>query len=505
MYFIKGGERKNATNPFTMAFRWMIIMIGVIFKIILLFFGIKFETNDSNAYGSADTMSYFRRSKIISGKNDGLLIETNKRISEEKSFKHVLVSAGTGWGKSTQYVIPNLLNPPASMPSFVVTDPSGELWNNTSGYLDSIGYTVKKLDFSNRGATYGFNALAHITDERQVERIADVLIRSSYSDKGDKAFWNDMGREVLSIFMKCLLHPSINDRYRNLGNVRYLLNAFGYDGSPLNTFFMTTCSPFLLNEVKGFIAQDEKVRQGAISTAKGALRLFSNLDVCSITSDNSINLEDVRDMPMALYVSIPEKEEELFQPLLNVFYTELFYFLMDEPLPNQKAVYTLLDEGGNLTIPSFAKLISTLRKRRVSVSLIIQSLSQIEAKYGRADSITILDNLKNQIYAPGMNLDTAKKLEALLGEKAVVVSPPSAGYYWETEDPKSKKYIARSLYTADEIRRLDSPLFLTENERATLLKGMLPYFRDSELSKRAAIHAPIVGFPVLRDCEFLMV
>ena len=490
------------------SFFWsMVLVFQTVFGILksVVFFIIGYRPVSSKVFGSAKLMGSLKRARLLSASNDGLLLENRKRISEEKSFKNLLLVAGTGWGKSIRYVLPNLLCPHSSQPSFVVTDPSGELWERSAGYLHSIGYILKRLNFSDPSQTLGYNPLATMTHHREVEHIADVLVRSSYQDRGGETFWNDKAREVLAVFMKCLLHSSIDSKYRNLGNVRYLLNAFGSDGKPLHTFFAQTSDAFLFNEIKGFIAQDEKVRQGAISTAKGALKLFSNMEVCTITATNSINFKEVRDKPVVLYVSIPEQEEELFQPLLNLFYTELFYFLMELPKPDQKAVYVLLDEGGNLTIPGFPKLISVLRKRKVSISLILQSLSQLEAKYGRNGAITILDNLNNQIYAPGMNLQTAQMLETLIGKTTVTYRQPSNSDWDLMEKQKHRQYVGRSLFTADELRRLEYPLFLSENEEATLLKGMLPFFENMQLKKRANIKVSMGEFTAFDSCEFLKI
>ncbi|QMU65651.1 MAG: TraM recognition domain-containing protein [Flavobacteriaceae bacterium] len=176
---------------------------------------------------------------------------------------------------------------------------------------------------------------------------------------------------------------------------------------------------------------------------------------------------------------------------------------METPKSYQKDVYVLLDEGGNLTLPSFDTWITVLRKRRVSLTLICQSLSQIEARYGREKGVTIISNLCNQIYAPGMPLSTAQMLEKLLGTTTVAYRQPSRDN-WEFQE-KNRQYTARNLFTADELRRLEHPLFITGNQRATLLKNIKPYYKDFWLKRRARMSMPDLEFASLSPCEFLEV
>jgi len=47
--------------------------------------------------------------------------------------------------------------------------------------------------------------------------------------------------------------------------------------------------------------------------------------------------------------------------------------------------------------------------------MFLQSLAQIEARYGAINAKTIVESIGAEIYLPGMGLDTARNLEARLG------------------------------------------------------------------------------------------
>ena len=56
---------------------------------------------------------------------------------------NVLVVGGSGSGKSASYSIPNAYQ---MLGSYVFTDPKGELYDKTAGYLKANGYDIKVLN-----------------------------------------------------------------------------------------------------------------------------------------------------------------------------------------------------------------------------------------------------------------------------------------------------------------------------------------------------------------------
>lgn len=95
-------------------------------------------------------MGWFERKWLLRGSNAGPLVDgKSARLTEEAGYERILVQGGMGRGKSSTFVMPNLLNLPASKPSFVISDTSGEIYQNTSGYLASQGYLIRVLNLCN--------------------------------------------------------------------------------------------------------------------------------------------------------------------------------------------------------------------------------------------------------------------------------------------------------------------------------------------------------------------
>jgi type IV secretory pathway TraG/TraD family ATPase VirD4 len=99
---------------------------GIVPKRLHWFMGLK----TSQAHGKANWMSGKEASRFLAGGNQGVVLAPGRRLSAAESFKNLVLLAPTGSGKTTRYVIPNLLRLSGSA---VVTDPSGEIYRATSG------------------------------------------------------------------------------------------------------------------------------------------------------------------------------------------------------------------------------------------------------------------------------------------------------------------------------------------------------------------------------------
>ncbi len=65
------------------------------------------------------------------------------------------------------------------------------------------------------------------------------------------------------------------------------------------------------------------------------------------------------------------------------------------------------DEGADL-IPDYDKVISVIRSREISVSIILQSLTQLNSLYGTDRAKTIIANCDQQLYLGGQDIETVE-------------------------------------------------------------------------------------------------
>ena len=105
----------------------------------------------------------------------------------------------------------------------------------------------------------------------------------------------------------------------------------------------------------------------------------------------------------ALFLSVSDSDRSQ-DALINLFYTQALQYLMtaadkqpDSRLPIPVR-FILDDFSTNTVIPDFDKIIAVIRSREIYVSVVIQSLSQLEGLYGHAKSQTIINNCDHCLY-----------------------------------------------------------------------------------------------------------
>lgn len=81
------------------------------------------------------------------------------------------------------------------------------------------------------------------------------------------------------------------------------------------------------------------------------------------------------------------------------------------PIP----VHVLCDDfATGSRVMNFAEYISIFREKGISVTLLLQSESQLEGMYGADDATTIINNCDSYIYLGGMDLKTAQDVSMRL-------------------------------------------------------------------------------------------
>jgi type IV secretion system protein VirD4 len=207
-----------------------------------------------------------KEADIFHRRNRGLIVDgINKRLSEDDSFEHIAIVAPPGKGKSTGYIRPNIYDKSTQNCSMVITDPSGELYDNTSQQLRDKGFEVLTLRPDDLSVSSKFNPF-HGLDARdiiEIEQVCTSIILSKYG--GDKeGIWNDGAISLLEVFAKCLAYSM--PEYLNLPNINYLAQMFGADGGDLDDWVMDhSVNPYdssdssLVDSWMGIVSSNEKM------------------------------------------------------------------------------------------------------------------------------------------------------------------------------------------------------------------------------------------------------
>lgn len=412
--------------------------------------------------------------KTFSRFNDGLLIDgKSKRLSSKESFNHLALFSRTGGGKTTSYVLPNIYKLASQNCSMVITDLSGEIYDKTSAYLHNQGFKIYVLDPKNLDESIRYNPLEYAKDSMSIDMVSEILISSS-GLKGTKAedkIWSDGAKNFISILIK-VLNATNDKRYMNLANIRYMLNNFGQAGERLDEFIKRYADDKTFAEYTGFVNGNAKTIQSFISTASTALAPIGiNDNLEKLTYTHSIDFKKFREEKSVVFIKIEQQYQEQYSFLLNLFYSQLFNEMMDK-LPSTKDLhlYCLLDEFGNMNIPRFSSIITTIRKYNVSISIILQNINQLIKQYSQNEAKTILDGgIASKLIYSGADLDLSSDLEKMFGFKESLKRQADGSHYYDKE----------SVMNISEIRTMkdNEALFVYANKKP-LKMSVKPYYKD---------------------------
>ena len=435
--------------------------------------------------GGARLLTNSETSSLLTPRNTGLLIDGQEgRLSERESFQNVCVVARVGAGKTSRYIIPNVLDRAKRNCSIVVNDPKGEVFAETSGYLQSRGFKVIAINPEDLGGSSRFNPLLEAKTDIEIEQVAEILIKAGSGNSKDE-FWSHGATRMVSVLLKLLQRAGYSDpSYYTLGNLYHLLQNFGQDGSPLDDFVIKWAydptSPddaSLWEEWKGAVTGNPNAVQSFALTALTALKAFTNKNLIELTASSSFSLEAIRHEKTAIFFITPPHLAEYYGFWTSVFFRSVFNAAMREmPGPRTLPLYILYDEFGHSTIPSFVSVANTIRGYKVSLSIVLQSLAQLSARYGRDYAQSIQGGFTTYLCYSGSDQETARFFEAIAG-KVIEVRRD------KIEDITQQRH-EYNLLPADAVRRLgdQQALLVSANKNPAIIetKG---YFQSRKLAR----------------------
>lgn len=389
---------------------------------------------------------------------------------------------GSGSGKSASYVIPNAYQ---LLGSYVFTDPKGELYDKTAGYLKSKGYDIKVLNLVNPQKSDGYNPLMHIQSEIDVDVIANTIVKGQKAEGGNSdPYWDDMAEMLLKALIYYLLATRPEEE-QNLASCAELVRAANSNGGGnLLTELMNQLPydhPARMN-YKSIEIAPEKTYGSILSTLQSKLGKFDSKEIAELTSTNTINFEEIGQRKTAVFV-ISSDTHTAYDFLLTIFFSQMIQHLYDfadkqgGALP--QPTYFILDEFANIgKIPDFDKKISTSRSRKISFSVILQNLDQLEAVYEKSHE-TIIGNCDTTVFLGSNSQKTVEYFSKELGEKTVSRDSWSVSkdkHMWRQGFNKSDQVMARALMTPDELRRLDNDMCIIFEKGLKPIKAQKYYY-----------------------------
>ena len=379
-------------------------------------------------------------------------------LPKAETLRHGLIVGGSGTGKSRGIFLPNAAWSKGT--SLVCTDPKSELWRFTSGLREkAVRFAPTEPE-----ASACFNWIPLCADPRLAELCARAVVESG-NTQGTEQAWLDMEAAFLAAVFS---HASTLPAPTPLSAYRL------FTRQPIESLIeelLASPSDAAREQGMVFSQTQERMRGSIVPVVAARLQFLRDPKVARFTSA-SIDAPDfasLRRVPTSLYWCLKEHDIARLRPLTSLFFSLLLERLSvggedGEGVPT----LMLLDEFANVgTIPDFETTLSLARGRGLGIWMGIQSLGQLEARYGRAKAQTILSNCGTKVALSGLDVESAEYFSRTLGEETASVGKTTRHGALNATYGYSRDEHGRRLLTADEVRRIgaDESLAIVGNRR----------------------------------------
>lgn len=427
------------------------------------------EEHGSAKWGDARTINKkYQQSPPSENKLMTQNVKIGLNAKKHRRNLNTLVCGGSGAGKTRFYCKPNLMQ---ANTSFVILDPKGEILRDTGRLLEAKGYEIRVLDLISMDKSHCYNPFVYLRDDNDVQRLVTNLFKST-TPKGSQSqdpFW-DTAASMLLLALIFYLHYEAPEEEQNFPMVMEMLRAGAIEDeednrpSPLDNLFadleMDNPDHIALKYYHNYHSGSAKTLKSIQITLAARLEKFNLESLASMTTTDELALPSLGEKKVALFALIPDNDSS-FNFLVSILYTQLFQQLFysadhvhggELPVP----VHFLMDEFANVSLPDdFDKILSVMRSRGVSVSIILQNLAQLKALFEKQWE-SIVGNCDEFLYLGGNEQSTHKYVSELLGKETIDTNTFGKSSGRSGSYSTNYQISGRELLMPDEVRMLDN-------------------------------------------------
>ena len=342
-----------------------------------------------------------------------------------------LVIGCSGSGKTGGYVIPNIRRGHGSM---VITDTKGQLYHRLGKELEDAGYKVYLLDFIDPEHSMGYNPLDYIRKKtiesqngqkgsayntRDIVSMANILCPIQPNDR--EPFWQQAAQTVVKFLIAFTLEALVPEEHDMISVVNLFRQLSVPSGrKAIEQWCNDNPDSFTAKKYGMFcgICDVDRTWSCIQQFTAEALEIFDFEEIIPLFNNRDeskiFNLHKIGEEKTAVFLNVSDTDRYADR-LVNLFYMQAMQVLCEDadhtrPMGRlQIPVRFILDDfAANAHIENFDKLISVIRSRNISVSVILQNMTPLYSMYSEAEASTILNNCDHILYLGGQDIKTAE-------------------------------------------------------------------------------------------------
>lgn len=415
--------------------------------------------------------------------DDGIVIGAKKRGKDleiiSTSALHALIVGTTGSGKTSGFVDQNIaiLGRSKGKPSLIIADPKKELYEKHAKQLENEGYKISTLDLREPYSSAKWNPMQvlirRIREVKELENnmqgkdgkyyaCGEVFI--SYSDartrvqelkdeifenamdlvytlcpvqNKDQPTWEEGARNLIFglvlAFCEDCISGKMDEKQLQLFNVYHNITKYcSSDTTALKQYLLEGRDEF--SKVRGLVntvlITSDKTLTSYLSEVNSYIQQLSDDGILSMTSENDIDIANMDESPNALFVIVPD-ERFTRHRFVTLFLTQTYKELVEKANINlrkketdtailKRRAYYILDEFSNLPkMENIEGMVTVGRSRGIRYLFVLQSISQLNAKYGRDIAEIVKSNCNVKLFIGSDDYETRREFSELCGQKKV--------------------------------------------------------------------------------------
>ena len=397
----------------------------------------------------------------VKDKDDEIVIGAEKKGKAVEiistSALHALIVGTTGSGKTTGFVDQNIaiLGRSKGKPSMIIADPKKELYEKHAKQLESEGYTISTLDLREPYSSARWNPmqvlirrirqvrelqndlkqengkyyacgevfLSHGDARTRVQELKDEIFENAMDlvytlcpvQNKDQPTWEEGARNLIFglvlAFCEDCIAGKMDDKQLLLFNVYHNITKYcSEDTTALKQYLLEGRDEF--SKVRGLVntvlITSDKTLTSYLSEVNSYMQQLADDGILSMTSESDIDIANMDENPNALFVIVPD-ERFTRHRFVTLFLTQTYKELVEKANTNlrkkqtdmailKRRAYFILDEFGNLPkMENIEGMVTVGRSRGIRYLFVLQSFSQLNAKYGKDVADIIKSNCKEYV------------------------------------------------------------------------------------------------------------
>ena len=397
----------------------------------------------------------------VAEKDDEIVIGAEKKGKAVEiistSALHALIVGTTGSGKTTGFVDQNIaiLGRSKGKPSMIIADPKKELYEKHAKQLESEGYKISTLDLREPYSSARWNPMqvlirrirqvrelqfnmkqdgnkylacgevfqSHGDARTRVQELKDEIFENAMDlvytlcpiQNKDQPTWEEGARNLIFglvlAFCEDVISGKMDEKQLQLFNVYHNITKYcSEDTTALKKYLLEGREEF--SKVRGLVntvlITSDKTLTSYLSEVNSYIQQLSDDGILSMTSENDIDIANMDESPNALFVIVPD-ERFTRHRFVTLFLTQTYKELVEKANTNlrkkdtdtailKRRAYFILDEFGNLPkMENIEGMVTVGRSRGIRYLFVLQSFSQLNAKYGKDIGDIIKTNCKEYV------------------------------------------------------------------------------------------------------------